>query len=119
MDRKKFFKDAFSYVVGKGISSVTDNSIVTYLEDCSKVKQRPPGANPSEVEFLRACTGCDACMQACPHDLILVENLEKRDPIIYPEEKPCVKCSDFPCIDACPSSRALSFEFSQELREIN
>ncbi|MCH1430308.1 MAG: 4Fe-4S dicluster domain-containing protein [Chlamydiales bacterium] len=118
MDRKTFFKDAFSYVVGKSLDSLSNNVVVDYLEDSAKQKQRPPGANPSEEGFLKACIGCDRCMQACPHNLIMVEDMEKRDPLIYPEEKKCVMCEDFPCIKSCPEANALSFEFDREPREL-
>ncbi len=78
----------------------TAGQALAILEHKDKVKQRPPGAL-DEVDFLDKCTGCDACMAACPHNLIFIEDLDKRDPIIYPQDNPCLMCASYPCISAC------------------
>lgn len=115
MDRKQFFSDAFKLAVGKTLELASENVIVKHCESQAQVKQRPPGAG-AEPDFLRACTGCDACMSACPYNVIYIEDLEKRDPVIYPETSPCQECSDYPCIAACPT-QALSLKHSLKLRE--
>lgn len=75
-----------------------------------KTTERPPGAHPDERKFLEMCTGCDQCMAACPVNIVMIEDLERRDPVIFPDEGPCIRCEGFPCIKACPTG-ALSLEF--------
>ncbi len=60
---------------------------------------RPPGAL-DEAHFLEHCTGCGDCVAACPYGSIRVLK-ENETPVIYPDEKPCYLCDDFPCIAAC------------------
>jgi ferredoxin-type protein NapG len=65
---------------------------------------RPPGA-VDERAFLRDCTRCDACIEACPHDAIVHAPPRLRQasgtPMIDPARQPCWMCQDFPCIAAC------------------
>jgi len=65
---------------------------------------RPPGA-VDEPTFLRDCTRCDACLEACPHDAIIHAPQRFREaagtPMIDPMREPCRMCEDFPCIEAC------------------
>jgi ferredoxin-type protein NapG len=65
---------------------------------------RPPGAI-AEPDFLEACTRCDDCASACPHDVIRKAPERLRDarntPIIDPIAEPCRMCEDLPCIAAC------------------
>lgn len=67
---------------------------------------RPPGAI-AEVDFVAACTRCDACAFACPHRAITAAPARLRGvdgtPIIEPMRQPCMLCADTPCIQACPS----------------
>ena len=117
MDRKDFFSTAFRLVAGKGLQILTENPIVTALEALAvetEPKQRPPGAAP-EKEFRQLCTGCDACMIACPVDVIMIEDLKTRLPIIYPEKDPCIHCEGYPCIQSCPTG-ALHLSHGHDLR---
>ncbi len=65
---------------------------------------RPPGAVDEET-FLRDCTRCDACLEACPKDAIVHAPRRFRQaagtPMIDPHRAPCRMCEDFPCIAAC------------------
>ena len=101
MDRKQFFKEVFCRTVE--VLEKTKIGKALHLEESQSKKQRPPGAHPNDEQFLKLCTGCDACMASCPVNIILVEDLEKRDPIIYPDEGPCIHCPGTPCISACSS----------------
>lgn len=67
---------------------------------------RPPGA-VDEAEFLRLCTRCDACFDACPHDALTRAPARARaargTPVIDALEAPCRCCADVPCAAACPA----------------
>ncbi len=66
---------------------------------------RPPFA-VAERDFLLDCTRCDACMEACPHDVLF-----KLPPSHGPEAagtpamdllvRGCHLCEDWPCVKAC------------------
>ena len=109
MDRKTFFEKAITYAIGKGLDLVEDNPVIRKLEEFAedpapqKTRQRPPGA-ARETEFSSLCTGCDKCMAACPANIIMIEDLNSRLPIIFPEEGPCIHCDGYPCIVVCPTN---------------
>lgn len=105
MDRKQFFKEIFY----RSVDLLEKNKLgkILELDSPAAPKQRPPGAHPNDDQFLEVCTGCDACMSACPVHIILIDDLEKRDPVIYPKTGPCIHCPGTPCITAC-STGALS-----------
>lgn len=122
MDRKDFFSQAFRLLAGKGLELIGDTPVIAALEKlgedpapAKKLKQRPPGASPTEKEFQQKCTGCDACMIACPVNVVMIEDLERRFPLIYPDEAPCIHCEGYPCIQACPTG-ALSEANGTNLR---
>jgi len=111
MNRKDFFSTAWKLLVSKGAGLIGNNPIVRGLEKIAaeqpkpspKRKHRPPGANHDDKLFRKLCTGCDACMIACPVNVIMIENFELRYPVIYPDTDPCVHCEGYPCIQACPT----------------
>ncbi|MGN7871182.1 4Fe-4S dicluster domain-containing protein [Paracoccus sp. 22332] len=55
---------------------------------------RPPGVTAASVA---ACTGCGACVQACPQAVLA---LTPRGVALRPEAGECVFCGD--CAAACP-----------------
>jgi len=66
---------------------------------------RPPFAI-NELEFLLACTRCNDCVDACPHNVIF--NLSARvgasaagTPALDLLNKGCHLCEDWPCVIAC------------------
>jgi ferredoxin len=111
VDRKEFF-DALWRRTGRSVLNVIedtaiDRGVQKFVETVDparnqEVWERPPGAL-SEADFLKACIGCDQCMVACPVNVIMVDDLERRDPLIYPEKAPCIHCDGYPCISACPT----------------
>jgi len=105
MDRRNFFKQSAASVakaVGKQVESYCNQRAGRWV--------RPPYAI-NEVDFLLACTRCDACVQACPYQVIFklsvgcgveVANTAALDLI----HRGCHLCHDWPCVQAC-SSHAL------------
>jgi ferredoxin-type protein NapG len=63
---------------------------------------RPPGA-VEEADFLRLCTRCDACIEACPHGAIgrLQSGPAAGTPAMDPNTAPCHLCEGVPCAAAC------------------
>lgn len=72
---------------------------------------RPPRAL-AEEEFLKACTRCEACIDACPHDAIRLAGPRLRQaagtPVIDAATEPCWMCEDTPCVTACEPGALLS-----------
>ncbi|MEE9165139.1 MAG: 4Fe-4S dicluster domain-containing protein [Nitrospinota bacterium] len=72
---------------------------------------RPPGA-VEEESFLKLCTRCDDCINACPHHSI--KRASERDvegtPVIFPREMPCYLCEDLSCIKACKTDALIPVE---------
>ena len=100
--KREFFKETFSFLgsrVGQMVKSKTD-----ILPETVSRFLRPPGAVGNK-EFLALCTGCDACLKACPHGSIRKLHgdfvVAGGTPIVIPGEKPCYLCEDFPCVRAC------------------
>jgi ferredoxin-type protein NapG len=121
VNRSEFFAKAFTLAVGKAAEAVSAHPLGEMLERLgaeapaarSDGAHRPPGAEADPKRFLELCTGCDRCMSACPHHLVLIEDLERRDPLILPEQSPCLRCDGYPCIASCPTG-ALSLEKAHE-----
>ncbi len=69
----------------------------------AKVVRRPPGAVP-EAQFLALCTGCGACVEACPETTLTSKD---RYPEAHPEVHACIMCKDVPCAAACETGALL------------
>ena len=71
-----------------------------------ELRLRPPGA-VDEDEFLGLCIKCGQCLQVCPYDSILLEDIDGKAGVgmayIEPRDRGCYLCEAFPCILACPS----------------
>ena len=122
MDRKDFFSKAFKLAVGKGLEAISENRVVDKLEALAeekpkKARQRPPGASADDQRFQELCTGCDQCMIACPANVVMIEDMASREPVIFPNESPCLHCQGYPCIDAC-STGALSLSNGTDTKGI-
>ena len=107
MKRRDFFKfgvgkavEAASHLAAEKIGWRAENWI------------RPPFARP-ETEFLLACTRCDKCIDACPHDVLFklpdrLGVLVSGTPAMDLLNRGCLMCADWPCVGACgPDALAL------------
>jgi ferredoxin-type protein NapG len=66
---------------------------------------RPPFA-VGELDFLVKCTRCDACIEACPHDVLFPLSAKfglqvAATPAMDLVNKGCHMCADWPCVNAC------------------
>ncbi len=75
---------------------------------------RPPFAAP-EIDFLLACTRCDACIEACPQDVLFA--LPARlglqvggTPAMDLLNRGCHLCADWPCVAACDTGALVRAE---------
>lgn len=100
MDRRQFFRHAFN----KGAETVT-KVVDQHVSQRASHWLRPPYAL-DELDFLLACTRCDACVTACPHQVIF--SLPARlgiqvvgTPAMDLLNKACHLCNDWPCVTAC------------------
>ncbi|MDQ6950243.1 MAG: 4Fe-4S binding protein [Mariprofundales bacterium] len=102
VDRRNFFKH--------GAASVARVVKERLQASCNARAQRwirPPHALP-EVDFLLACTRCDACVEACPHGVVFLLPLScgvqvAGTPALDLAHKGCHLCDDWPCVAACQS----------------
>ncbi|VAW98130.1 Ferredoxin-type protein NapF (periplasmic nitrate reductase) [hydrothermal vent metagenome] len=100
MDRREFFRRGLGRVAEEAVQHV-DKKVV---ERASRWI-RPPFAIP-ELEFLLACTRCDACIKACPHDIVFPLAASNgadvmNTPALDLLNKGCRLCEDWPCVTAC------------------
>lgn len=67
---------------------------------------RPPGAIEEKL-FSTLCERCHMCASACEYNSISVLSASfgklESTPIMEPDLVACHMCTDFPCINACPS----------------
>ncbi len=100
MDRRDFFR--------RGLGKATEVAVKAAdkrVSDRAKHWIRLPFALP-ELDFLLACTRCNACIEACPYDVIfpLAARLGAdvvNTPALDLLKKGCHLCEDWPCVNAC------------------
>ncbi len=100
MDRREFFRRGLGRVAEEAVQHV-DKKVV---ERASRWI-RPPFAI-AELEFLLACTRCDACIKACPHSIIFPLAAKNgadvmNTPALDLLNQGCRLCEDWPCVTAC------------------
>lgn len=116
MDRRDFFRRSLGKATEVAVKEV-DKRVA------AKAKKwiRPPFALP-ELEFLLACTRCNACIDACPHNVIfpLAARLGgdvANTPALDLLTKGCHLCADWPCVNACETN-ALVIPESDKIEKI-
>jgi len=77
---------------------------------------RPP-FSVGEFDFLLKCTRCDACIEACPHNVLFpLSKKQGLDVISTPAmdlmNKGCHLCADWPCVHACETGALVPFRAS-------
>ena len=92
------------------------------VSDRAKNWIRPPHSLP-ELDFLLACTRCNACVEICPHDVIfpLAARLGAdvaNTPALDLLKKGCHLCEDWPCVNAC-EPKALIFPENESVDKDN
>ncbi len=102
--RRKFIQQ-MSGLGALGIAAAAGIFGGPYLKS-EELRLRPPGA-VEEDEFLGLCIKCGQCLQVCPYDSILLEDIDGKAGVgmayIEPRDRGCYLCEAFPCILACPS----------------
>lgn len=102
--RRNFFKN----IMGLGVLTVVSGAGIYFAPKLKAHSPllRPPGA-VEEDDFLKLCIKCGQCLQVCPYDSILLEDIEGGASLgmayIDPHKRGCYLCEAFPCILACPT----------------
>ncbi len=110
LERRKFI---FRSVKMSGLAVLGGLIWGGYLNEAksSPLIIRPPGAIP-ERDFLSACIRCGLCVDACKDKVGLnyplrLAKLGDQKPIgtpyFIPRDKPCIMCTDIPCVPICPT----------------
>jgi ferredoxin-type protein NapG len=100
MERRDFFK-----LGARNAAHVTYKLASARAANRARNWIRPPFAL-AELDFLLACTRCDQCIEACPHDVLFA--LPARlgvqvagTPAMDLLAKGCHMCDGWPCVGAC------------------
>lgn len=102
--RRDFLKNA----IGLGALTAVSGAGIYFAPKLksSELLLRPPGA-VKEDDFLKLCIKCGQCLQVCPYDSILLEDIDGGASLgmayIDPKKRGCYLCEAFPCILACPT----------------
>ncbi len=108
MSKEKNRRDFMKNIAGLGVLGVAAGAGIYFAPKlkADKLLLRPPGA-VSEDDFLKMCIKCGQCLQVCPYDSILLEDIDGGASIgmayIDPLKRGCYLCEAFPCILACPT----------------
>ena len=116
LSRRQFFKRGVDKATTAGVDLIEQ-----WAEARARRWIRPPFAQP-ELDFLLACTRCDACIEACPHQVIFPLPFScgaevASTPALDLQNRGCHLCTDWPCVQACEVG-ALAFpkETAAELK---
>ena len=107
MERRDFFKSCFNKVTEVGVNTIDDR-----VEAKAQHWVRPPFAK-SELDFLLACTRCNACIEVCPKNALFALPVRcgvevAATPALDVLNNSCIVCEDWACVTACEDN-ALMF----------
>jgi ferredoxin-type protein NapG len=112
-------RDFFRRVAGKAAGKVVEQ-VDARVEARATQWIRPPFAL-AEMEFLLGCTRCEACISACPYEVVFLLPASfgldvASTPALDLSHKGCHLCEDWPCVAACEPD-ALSLPAVEEGQE--
>jgi len=113
MDRRSFFRRA----AGK-TTEVMVKELDKKIEARAAHWIRPPFAL-DELDFLLACTRCNACIEACPEQVIFPLSARLgadvvSTPALDLSNKGCRLCDGWPCVQVCEPKALLIPEADEE-----
>lgn len=115
LNRRGLFQEGYNEIMKLASNLIEKklNKVTGHLE----FLLRPPGAIP-EAEFIKKCTKCGKCEQACGNRAIRIADIQSGIlnagyPYLEIEKKPCVLCTDMPCIKACPDDALIPIRFDE------
>lgn len=100
MDRRQFFRRALERTATEAVRELDRR-----VAEKAGRWIRPPFAL-AELEFLLACTRCDACRLACEEGVIVPLSAQagpaaSGTPVLSFATRGCQLCTDWPCVSAC------------------
>jgi len=107
MEEKKR-RDFLKQISGFGVLALAAGAGIYYAPKlkANTLLLRPPAA-VAEDEFLKLCIKCGQCLQVCPYDSILLDDItggaSYGTAYIDPFKRGCYLCEAFPCVLACPT----------------
>jgi ferredoxin-type protein NapG len=108
ISRKELFTDLLSAVRGPR------------RQELPPADLRPPGAVAPDDAYLAACSGCEACVKACPYEAITLVDSSgdppRRVAAIHAVRRPCRLCEALPCIAACDDGALLPLPSRRDVR---
>lgn len=122
LDSKAMARRAFFTRGAEKVAQNTAQLLAKKVEENAAHWIRPPFAI-DEINFLLSCTRCDACIEACPHDVIfpLPARLGAQvvaTPVMDLLNRSCHLCEDWPCVNVCePQALTLPEKKSEKTPE--
>ena len=107
LDEKKR-RDFIKQITGLGVLAIAAGAGIYAAPKliADDLLLRPPGA-VDEDAYRNLCIKCGQCLQVCPYDSILLEDIDGGATMgmayIDPTKRGCYLCEAFPCMLACPT----------------